>query len=84
MEAEYRVRHRDGHWIWVWQRSIGVRDETGRLRRMIGSILDVTARHEAEAALRESERRLTETIILQSSGKGIGVAAFSLPGWTPQ
>ena len=28
-EAEYRVRHRNGSWIWVWHRALALRDEKG-------------------------------------------------------
>jgi PAS domain S-box-containing protein len=56
-EVEYRVRHRDGHWVHCWQRSLALRDATGRLRRVVGSIVDVSAQRAAEAALRESEAR---------------------------
>lgn len=51
-EAEYRIRHRDGHWVHCWQRSMALRDASGRLRRVIGSIVDVTERKRSE------ERRL--------------------------
>jgi PAS domain S-box-containing protein len=56
-EVEYRVRHRDGHWVHCWQRSIALRDAAGRLQRVVGSIVDVSAQRAAEAALRESEAR---------------------------
>jgi PAS domain S-box-containing protein len=56
-EVEYRVRHRDGHWVHCWQRSLALRDAAGRLRRVVGSIVDVSAQRAAEAALRESEAR---------------------------
>jgi PAS domain S-box-containing protein len=56
-EAEYRVRHRDGRWVWVWHRAMAMRDEAGRLRRIVGALLDVTERKQAEQAVRESEER---------------------------
>ena len=51
-ENEYQVRHRDGHWISVWDQGHIVRDETGEPVRVIGSVIDITARTEAEDALR--------------------------------
>ncbi|MFN8677446.1 MAG: PAS domain S-box protein [Thermomicrobiales bacterium] len=51
-EEEYQVRHRDGHWVVVWDRGRIVRDETGLPVRVIGSVIDTTARTEAEDALR--------------------------------
>ncbi|MDF3063941.1 MAG: histidine kinase [Microvirga sp.] len=56
-EAEYRVRHRDGRWIWIWHRAIALRDEEGRLRRVVGSLIDISERKRAEDALREGEAR---------------------------
>ena len=47
-EAEYRIRHRDGHWVWVWHRAIATRDPDGRPRRVIGSIIDITERKSSE------------------------------------
>ena len=47
-EAEYRIRHRDGHWVWIWHRAIAKRDAGGRLERVIGSLIDITERKKAE------------------------------------
>jgi PAS domain S-box-containing protein len=57
LDLEFRVRHENGGWVWVWQRGLAVRDATGRVTRTVGAILDVTRRKQAEAALRESEAR---------------------------
>jgi PAS domain S-box-containing protein len=56
-EAEYRLRHRDGRWVSVWHRATALRDASGAVRRVVGNIVDVTARRAAEAALAESEAR---------------------------
>lgn len=54
----YRARHADGHYIWIEDKGrIVARDSTGRPARMMGVMIDVTARKEAEIALSESERR---------------------------
>jgi signal transduction histidine kinase/CheY-like chemotaxis protein len=60
-EAEARLRHRDGHWVWVHARGKVVAragapgGAPGRALRMVGTIADVTARKAAELALRERE-----------------------------
>ena len=51
-EAEYRVRHRNGSWVWVWHRALAMRDEGGAVRRVVGAILDITARRHAEDHLK--------------------------------
>lgn len=57
LDLEFRMRHANGDWIWVWQRGLAVRDAGGQLKRTVGAILDITGRKKAEAALRESEAR---------------------------
>ncbi|MBA4177516.1 MAG: hypothetical protein C0505_13320 [Leptothrix sp. (in: Bacteria)] len=57
-EATYRLRHRQGHWIWVFDRGRVVeRDAAGRPLRMVGTHMDVTFRVQAEEELRRSEQK---------------------------
>lgn len=57
--TEYRIRRKDRQWMWVLARGTAVAwDGQGRPSRMIGTHADITARKEAEAALRQSESRL--------------------------
>ncbi|MFA9478785.1 PAS domain S-box protein [Phycisphaerales bacterium AB-hyl4] len=55
--AEYRFRKRDGSYAMFLDRGYIARDDTGTAYRMIGSMFDLTERHQAEEALRESEQR---------------------------
>jgi PAS domain S-box-containing protein len=55
-EADYRLRHRDGRWVWVRSRGrLMERAPDGRPVRMVGTLTDVSERH----ALEEENRRLT-------------------------
>lgn len=55
-EAEYRVRHQDGYWMWVIDRGrITERDDEGRPVRMVGTVQDITDRKQANLALQASE-----------------------------
>jgi len=59
-EGEFRLRHKDGHYIHVLSRGFPVRREPdGPVVRAVGTHLDITERKQTEAALRESEERLT-------------------------
>jgi PAS domain S-box-containing protein len=57
--SEYRVRHKDGRWIWVSDRGQKVLDPDGGVRRLIGASFDVTKRVEAERQSVESAARLS-------------------------
>ena len=57
--CEHRLRHREGHWIWVLDAGQVVeRDEQGRAVRALGIHLDVTDRRGAIDALEQSRREL--------------------------
>ena len=56
---EYRMRTKSGRWLWLMSReTVHLAAPGGRVKQIIGAAQDITARKEAEAALRESERRL--------------------------
>src|SRR6476646_6508632 len=58
-EAEFRLRHTDGHYVHVLSRGFPVRREPGGpVVRIVGTHLDLTDQKRAEAALRENEERL--------------------------
>jgi PAS domain S-box-containing protein len=70
-ELEYRVRHRLGHHIWVWHRSVASRDAGGQVSRFVGSVTDISAERSArdnEALVaREMEHRVKNSFALISS-----------------
>jgi PAS domain S-box-containing protein len=58
-EAEFRLRHKKGHYIHVLSRGYPVRRVPGGpVIRIVGTHLDLSDRKAAEAALRQSEERL--------------------------
>lgn len=58
-EAEFRMRCKDGSWIWVLDRGKTVeRDEYGRVVRAIGTHTDITALKQAQTRLAETARAL--------------------------
>ena len=59
-EGEFRLRHKEGHYIHVLSRGLPVRAHAGGpVVRIVGTHLDITEGKRTEAALRESEERLT-------------------------
>lgn len=60
--AEYRVRHRDGSYRHVIDRSMLIRGDKGQVVRQVGCTVDVTDRKVAEQALRAGERHLRNVI----------------------
>jgi PAS domain S-box-containing protein len=62
--TEYRLLHRDGRSVWVWDQGRVTYDAEGRPVRVVGCTVDVDARHRAEDALREADRRKDEFIAL--------------------
>jgi PAS domain S-box-containing protein len=59
-EAEFRLRHKAGHYVDVLSRGLPVRREPGGpVVRIVGTHFDLTERKRGEMALRESEERLT-------------------------
>lgn len=61
--VEYRVRHRDGYYLYVWDRATAIFDEQGQMVRLIGSAIDITARKRSE----ERQRFLNKASIVLSS-----------------
>jgi PAS domain S-box-containing protein len=57
---EYRFLHADGSYRWLQSGSLLVRDERGAPFEIIGYMIDVNARHEAEAALRQANAELSQ------------------------
>jgi diguanylate cyclase (GGDEF)-like protein/PAS domain S-box-containing protein len=57
-ECDFRMRHRDGHWVWIRARgNVIQRDAQGQPLRMAGTHQDVSARKDADLALTHSEAR---------------------------
>ncbi len=50
-EAEYRIRHKDGSYLWMLARGLAVREESGTPTRLAGAQTDITQRKQSEEKL---------------------------------
>lgn len=67
--SEYRIRHRDGHYVWVWDRGRVERDGLGQILRVVGNTVEITDRMHTLEALQASEARFRT--IVEASPIGI-------------
>lgn len=75
IETELRLRHKDGHWVWVLDRGAVVeRDQTGRPLRVVGVQTDITRQKQAERNL----RRVNERFRLALAAAGMGIWHFDI------
>ncbi|MGF1643130.1 MAG: PAS domain S-box protein [Thiotrichales bacterium] len=58
--VEFRMRHRDGHYLDILSRASLVTADRDATRRLVGTHLDITERNRIARALQESERQLRE------------------------
>jgi PAS domain S-box-containing protein len=61
-ELEYRVRHGDGSWRWVFDRAQGGSDDSGKITRIEGLVMDVTARKTMEQELERTRENLVDAL----------------------
>lgn len=54
---EYRLRHRNGSYRWVWEHGSSLFDEYGQLLWLDGVIFDISERHAMEQALLEAKNK---------------------------
>jgi len=61
LAVEPRVKTKHGKWKWFRVRGTPVRDQSGKVLRIVGSVIDISKRKSAELALAE-EKALMETL----------------------
>ena len=69
-DTEFRMRHKDGSWVDILSRAF-LSQEDGDPMRLVGTHVDITARKDAEKALRESEERFRS--ILENATDAIAI-----------
>jgi PAS domain S-box-containing protein len=64
--TEFRTIGRDGAYRWVHASGLGLRDETGWVYRMAGSIADITPRKQAELELHQAKAQAEAATLAKS------------------
>ena len=64
---EYRIRHRDGRILWVWERGQAIPDAQGNPSALAGFMWDVTERKDAERLLRQ------QSLAMQTATEGMAI-----------
>lgn len=71
---EYRIRHRDGHWLSCAAKCTLIRDPSGKPHRILAIIRDITEKKKLENVLRKSEQLFST--IFRTSPVGIGISTL--------
>ncbi|AFZ32581.1 multi-sensor signal transduction histidine kinase [Gloeocapsa sp. PCC 7428] len=59
---EYRIRKRDDRYVYVWDKGLIIRDADGGAVRVVGSVLDISERKQAEAAVNQMNATLEQQV----------------------
>nr|MEC4316435.1 two-component regulator propeller domain-containing protein [Thiotrichaceae bacterium] len=70
-EVTFRMRHSNGHYVWILGRGIGVRDKNGELTRLAGTHMDLTQQKHIEQALRKNKEHFRT--IFNNAAVGISI-----------
>lgn len=69
IEAEMRLRHKAGHWVWVLDRGgVVERDEAGQPLRVVGVQTDISGQKTSEAALHSMKERFNLALAASRTG----------------
>jgi PAS domain S-box-containing protein len=84
-QSEYRLRHRDGQWIWVLDRGkVVARDPRGQPLRVVGTQTDITPRKLLEERLRHGEEMSLQLGRLAQIGAWEWDLGTSRLTWSPE
>ena len=64
LECEYRITDKAGDYRWVRDHGIGVRNDVGRVVRLVGAVRDITEIKQAEARLQASVEAMNEGFLM--------------------
>ncbi|HZL12203.1 MAG TPA: PAS domain S-box protein [Prolixibacteraceae bacterium] len=89
-ESEFRLKHKNGHYIWIRSRASVLRDENGKALRMLGTHRDVTEEKKSENELTKLHQAIIQSPISVVITNAEGFIEFFNPafckitGWNDQ
>jgi len=75
-ELIFRIRHNDGHYIWLCTRGKGQKESNGIINEIWGTYIDISEQKKIEGNLKESELRnkiLNERFSLAAESASLGI-----------
>jgi PAS domain S-box-containing protein len=60
ISCRYRALNAAGHYLWLWDHALFVRDGNGRLEKIVGNVIDISEQEHARQALTDADRRKDE------------------------
>ena len=66
LDTEYRIRHVSGEWRWAAVRAVPILRPDASVKEWVGMITDITARKQAQEALRASEAKFSGIIAVSA------------------
>jgi PAS domain S-box-containing protein len=76
-DIEYRLRHRDGHWVWIHDRAMSA-DARDVNPYFVGLLTDITARKQAELEVQQQRQLLAHLTRVATLGELSGALAHEL------
>ena len=89
-EAEFRMRHKNGHYIWIKSRATTLRDENGKIIRLLGTNRDITEEKNSESEFKKLHQAILQSPIAVVITDQLGYIEFCNPafckitGWNDQ
>lgn len=60
--TEFRLRHKDGHYVWIHNRAEALVDKQNKVKRMFGMHLDITKTKQAQLELNNYQQKLEQLV----------------------